>query len=151
MSRPIYWFPLSHQSLHNRYRCLMLPLGRIRLALCSRCLGLYPTMVAVWVVQFLGIWPLSREWDWWVALGAAVPALASWGLGRLGHRGRNIWRVATGVALGVALGRSLFMYFREPANEVFWVQMALILCTVLAFEWVRSLRLNAGEEEGDGC
>lgn len=106
-------------------------------------------MALLFVVQHLGAWPLSPRWDWWVALGFAAPGLLDWALGRLGHRGRNGVRVLSGVFLGIALGRSLFSYFLEPASEVFWVQMALIAIAVLAVEWVRSLGLARDDESGN--
>ena len=99
-------------------------------------------LVAALAVQIsFGFGPVGAM-DWWIALVLAAPAVLDWGIGRLGHRGRNSIRVITGVFLGIAVGRSLLLYFREPTNEIFWVQAALILTSALTFEGVRRLKLG---------
>jgi hypothetical protein len=80
--------------------------------------------------------------DTLITLGLAAPALIDWGLSRLRARGRNLIRVISGALLGVALGRSLWLYFRDPLGEIFWTQIALLVFGVLSFELVRALRLG---------
>jgi hypothetical protein len=50
--------------------------------------------------------------------------------------------MATGTVLGISLGRSLWLYFRDPRCPVFWVQMVLLAASVLAFEILRRRRLR---------
>jgi len=139
----VHFLPLSHHHEGEHYRCVLMPLGKKRrLALCARCLTFYPTLALVLGLQIaFDIGPAGVV-DWWIALALAAPAVIDWGIGRLRHRGRNSIRLLTGALLGVALGRSLLLYFREPTNEIFWVQAGLVVMSALAFEGVRRLELD---------
>jgi hypothetical protein len=90
-------------------------------------------MLAAMVVQWSLGWARPAPPDPWIALGA-LPALVDWGLGRLGRRGRNDIRVLTGVLLGLALGRTLAIYVRDPGYAVFWIQAVLLVTGAAAFE-----------------
>ena len=138
----VSWLPLSHHRRHQLDRCVWLPVGQKKIALCARCLGLYPVLLAVLALQIAaGLRPLGPL-DWWIVLAGVAPALMDWALGRLGSRGNNALRVTTGAIAGVALGRALYLYFRDTRSEVFLVQMMLIAFTVAAVEVVRVLRVR---------
>ena len=144
----INWLPLSHHLARQRHRCLGLPLAGRRVLICARCLGLYPTMIAVMAAQWIWGWARPGTLDWWIAIAGALPGLIDWGLGRLGRRGRNDVRVLTGVLLGVALGRTLACYVVDPAYEVFWVQAALLVIGAAAFEGAARWRHGSGRATG---
>lgn len=140
--RVVHWLPLAHHRLEAAERCIHLPLGPVRIALCARCLGLYPTVAAAIVAQAAARLGRVGAVDWWLCLVGLAPALLDWGLTLLGRaRGTNAMRVLTGVVLGVSLGRGFWLYFRDPRCEIFWVQLGLLGVGALAFGLVRRLRL----------
>ncbi len=135
---------LAHHREHQLDRCLKLAIGRRPVAVCARCAGLYPTLLLTLAVQ---LWLLGNPGragvaDWWIAIGAAVPAVCDWGLARLGRPGNNLLRVLTGAGLGLALGRSLLLHFHDPASEVLWVQLLVVGIVALAFELVARFDLD---------
>jgi uncharacterized membrane protein len=140
--RDVFLWPLAHQARAQRYRCVYLPIQRYRLALCSRCLGYYPCFIVTVCCQLCLGWPLSQAWDELIVWGGSAPAVIDWGLGRLGARGHNAVRVASGLLLGLAMGRGFMLYLEQPRNEIFWLQLLLIGITALAFEIVRRLDLR---------
>lgn len=140
--RQLYWFLLSHQLPEHKERCVLFPLGNISIGVCARCLGLYPTLFVVIVIQFiLSLGPLGI-WDWVIVCVSSFPALIDWGLSRLHWRGNNFIRVNTGALLGVGLGRSFFIYFRDQKSEIFWVQILCFILVVIFFEVVRCFHLS---------
>jgi uncharacterized membrane protein len=143
VSRVLHWLPLAHHRRDQLERCLLVPLGGDRrLALCARCLGLYPALALALLLQArLRLGPAGTA-DWVLALSGVFPALFDWGLSWLGRRrGSNALRLATGLLLGLSLGRGFWLYFRDPRCEVFWVQLGLLVFGALAFELVRRLRI----------
>ncbi len=141
--RPIYSILLAHHPRAHAHRCLWVPFGPYKIALCSRCLGLYPTLAAILALQiFFRVSQTAGVVDWVVVLLLSVPALFDWGAGHLGWRGKNGLRFATGALLGVALGRSAYLYLVDSLNELFWVQLALLAGGALAFEIVRRFDLS---------
>jgi len=142
---PLVHWALAHHRPSDVDRCLLLRCGARRVALCARCIGLYPVLGVTLALQLVrGIGPLGG-WDWAVALGGVVPMVVDWGAGRLGaYRGSNPLRILTGAFGGIALGRSLYLHLRDPSYELLWVQLALLAFALLAVELVRSLRLHDG-------
>jgi uncharacterized membrane protein len=140
--RVVHWLPLAHHRREEDYRCLHLPLGDLRVAICARCVGLYSALVVTFAAQgALRLGGLGAL-DWWITLVGVAPALFDWGLSWLGRvRGRNAVRVLTGVLAGVSLGRGFWLYFRDPRGEIFWVQIGLLVVGAIAFEVVRRLRI----------
>lgn len=141
----IHWLPLAHHHRAHRSRCVTLPLGSARLALCARCLGLYPTMAITLALQAaLGLGS-APSLDWWLVLGATAPGLLDWGSGLLEPAsGTNRRRIISGILLGVALGRSVWLYLRDPHQEVFWVQVFLVISVGLAVLLVKRVRPDGG-------
>jgi len=135
----VHWLPLAHRSREHADGCLHLPLGRFRLAICSRCVGLYTILAPALLLQ-LHFRVGRTSADWWIALPGALVALLDWGTSHLGRPSSNATRIATGAALGIALSRSFVLYFRDPLSLVFWLQAALLVSGTLAFELVRRLR-----------
>ena len=143
MSRVVHWLPLAHHRREQLEHCLLLPLGgQRRLALCARCTGFHTALLVALVLQaWLHLGRVGTA-DWIIAISGIFPALFDWGLSYLGRRrGSNAMRLATGVVLGIAHGRALWLFIREPRCEVFWVQIGLCAFGVLAFELVRRLRI----------
>ena len=56
--------------------------------------------------------------------------------------GRNDLRIVSGALLGLALGRSLYIYVVDPLSELVWIQLALLAVGALTFELVRHLDLG---------
>lgn len=95
--------------------------------LCARCLGTYPVMFIALMAQFKLHAPLSHELDVPLTTALFLPALADWAYGRFRpHAFNNGWRLLTGVALGLSLGRSLFIHLQKPFPLVLLIQMALV-------------------------
>lgn len=122
----MFWLSHHHEEEYNRTYVL----GGVRV--CARCLGTYPVLLAVMVGLFKVRAPLSWEWDVPVVLGLTLPALVDWAVGRFRPRGgSNAVRTLTGVLLGVALGRSLFVHFQRPLPQVLVWQAALVAVVAL--------------------
>jgi uncharacterized membrane protein len=120
-------FWLSHHwpgELHRAYR-----LGRVHV--CARCLGTYPTLVAALAWQIAIRAPLQSAFDW-PAAALCAPATVDWLAGRWNPRsGGNPWRTVTGVLLGLSLGRTLYVHFRQPFPPVLVAQIILVTAAFL--------------------
>lgn len=143
--RPLHLLLLAHHRRDQAHRCVQLPLQGRRLALCARCLGLYPAMAVTLALQAaLGI-GRAPLWDWWLVLGGTAPGLLDWGAGIIDPAsGSNLRRLFSGILLGAALGRSLWLYFADPHQEVFWVQVMLIIFTAFASFAIKRIRPEEG-------
>ncbi|MBK8480889.1 MAG: DUF2085 domain-containing protein [Proteobacteria bacterium] len=141
---------LTHASDASVARCLHLPVGPWRVAVCARCAALYSALLLIVALQLalrarLGPQPLP---DAALALGGAAPALLDWGSARLGGRsgrGRRLW---TGGLLGLALGRTLFLHWRDPPGELLAIQLALLLTGGATVERLRRRRRERDAPQG---
>jgi uncharacterized membrane protein len=117
----VFWLSHHHEEEYNRTYLL----GGVRV--CARCLGTYPVLLAVMVGLFAVRAPLAWRWDVPVVLGLTLPALVDWAVGRFRPAsGSNTVRTLTGVLLGVALGRALYVHVRSPLPAVLLWQGALV-------------------------
>jgi len=117
----VFWLSHHHPEEYNRTYVL----GGVRV--CARCLGTYPILFATLVGLFKLRAPLSWSWDVPGVLGLTLPALLDWAVGRFRPQGgSNPVRTLTGVLLGMALGRSLFIHFQKPLPQVLVWQAALV-------------------------
>ncbi len=126
-------FWLTHHSPDAFNRCVSL--GPLRV--CARCLGTYPTALIFLVWQWLRKdWQVHSTDVPWVAL-LALPALLDWAFGQFfAQRGNNAWRLLTGVGLGLAIGRAMFLHLREPWGrplQVLLIESLLVAVPVLIF------------------
>lgn len=122
----MFWLSHHHEDEYNRTYLL----GGVRV--CARCLGTYPVLLAVLVGLFKVRAPLAWRWDVPVVLALTLPALVDWAVGRFRPaRGSNAVRTLTGVLLGVALGRSLFIHLQRPLPAVLVWQAALVAVVAL--------------------
>jgi uncharacterized membrane protein len=122
----VFW--LSHHPPEEYNRTYLL--GGVRV--CARCLGTYPVLLAVMMGLFAVRAPLAWRWDVPGVLGLTLPALVDWAVGRFRPaRGSNAVRTLTGVLLGVALGRSLFVHVQKPLPAVLVWQAALVVGVAL--------------------
>lgn len=122
----MFWLSHHHEEEYNRTYLL----AGVRV--CARCLGTYPVLLAVMVALFKLRAPLTWPWDVPVVLGLTVPALVDWAVGRFRPAsGSNAVRTLTGVLLGVALGRSLFIHVQKPLPAVLVWQAALVAVVAL--------------------
>lgn len=127
-------FLLAHHWPGQLDRCYQTWLGGRPVWFCARCVGLYPALFAVLAAQLVVRIPVGW-WDLpWLYL-LAVPAVVDWTLQRLGVRtSGNGVRTFTGVLLGVALGRSIFLNMIEPANLLVVIQLAGLAAVVMLVE-----------------
>lgn len=117
----MFW--LSHHPPDELDRCYRF--GRFHL--CARCLGTYPVMFAVIAVQLALHVPLEHRLDLPLCVALVVPATVDWALGRFQpHRFSNLWRTATGVLLGLGLGRSLFIHLQRPMPPALLAQAFVV-------------------------
>jgi len=139
--KPLHLLPLAHHRVEHANRCVLLPLGGRRVALCARCLGLYPAMFLAFALQWaLHLGPLGRA-DLLIAVGLALPGLLDWGEGILNPgSGNNARRLITGAMLGIALGRTLWLHAQNPWGELLWIQMFVLAAGVVAFLILRRIR-----------
>ncbi len=133
----MFWLSHHHEEeLHRTYA-----LGDVHL--CARCLGVYPVMfLGIGLQLALGApqaWP--GQWDAVIALGLLMPGLLDWAVGRFRpHWGGNGVRTVTGILLGVALARTLYVHLRDPLPPLLLAQMGLVLAVavpVLGVTWRR--------------
>ncbi|HLT28845.1 MAG TPA: DUF2085 domain-containing protein [Myxococcaceae bacterium] len=117
----MYW--LSHhppEELDRTWR-----LGGLHV--CARCLGVYPVLLLGLVIQFALGAPLQLRLDGMMGVVLTMPALFDWAYGRWRpHAGSNLWRTSTGVLLGVALARSLYVHLQRPFPPVLLAQLSLV-------------------------
>ncbi|WP_223633620.1 DUF2085 domain-containing protein [Corallococcus sp. EGB] len=117
----MFW--LSHHHADEYNRTYLLAGARV----CARCLGTYPVLAAVFVGLFALKAPLQWEWDVPVVLALTLPALGDWAVGRFRPAsGSNAVRTLTGVLLGLALGRSLYVHVQRPLPAVLLAQALLV-------------------------
>ena len=117
----MFWLSHHHEDELNRcYR-----IGGVHV--CARCLGTYPVLFAAFFLQFALKAPLTHPLELPLTLALTVPALADWACGRFKPRsGSNLVRTLTGIALGLALGRTLFVHVQRPLPPALLAQAALV-------------------------
>jgi uncharacterized membrane protein len=122
----VFWLSHHREDEYNRTYVL----GGVRV--CARCLGTYPVLLAALVGLFALRAPLEWRWDVPAVLGLTLPALVDWALGRFRPAsGANWVRTLTGVFLGLALGRSLYVHIQRPLPAVLLAQAALVTAVAL--------------------
>lgn len=123
---PPFWLSHHHPEEYGRTYAV----GSIRL--CARCLGTYPVLFAGLAAQIATRAPLEWRWDPLWSIGLLLPALFDWAYGRFRpHAGSNAIRSVTGVLLGLALARTLYIHLRSPLPLLLLVQAALVTAVAL--------------------
>jgi hypothetical protein len=116
----MFW--LSHHYADELDRCWRI--GAVHV--CARCLGTYPVLFAVFAAQLASPGVLDGLRLPWV-LALTAPALSDWAYGRFRpHAASNTWRTLTGIALGVALGRTLFLHVVHGQPLLLAIQLGLV-------------------------
>jgi len=116
-------FWLSHHHADELNRCYRFG----GLHVCARCLGTYPVLFAAMAVQIALKAPLSHALDVPLTLALTLPALADWAYGRFRPQaGSNAVRTITGIMLGLALGRTLFVHVQRPLPLALLLQLGLV-------------------------
>jgi uncharacterized membrane protein len=123
-------FLLAHHHPEEYDRCYAVGGAHV----CARCAGLYPALALMLALQLQGLIPEVRA-EWAVLFLLPLPAVFSWARRRLtGAAGSNPVATVTGVLLGVALGRGIYLYLRDHAAVAFWAQAAGLAVVVLTVE-----------------
>ncbi len=137
----LHLLALAHHPPDQAQRCVTLPLGRRGVALCARCLGLYPALGAGRAQAARSRAAGGGRTDWWRAQLGTAPAL---GVGQWHHvataGGSNPRRVVSGALLGLGLARAAWLYFADALHGLLYCQGLLVLFTALAFGVVRRAR-----------
>lgn len=122
----MFWLSHHHEEEYNR----TYQVGGLRV--CARCLGTYPVLVAVFMGLFAARAPKVWQWDVPVVVGLTLPALLDWAVGRFRPAGgSNAVRTLTGVLLGMALGRSLYVHVQKPLPPMLLAQAVLVTVVAL--------------------
>ena len=122
----MFW--LSHHPPHEYNRTYVLFGVRV----CARCLGTYPTLFLLLGVQIAHRTPLDWPGQVPAVLVLTLPALLDWAWGRFRPQaGVNALRTASGVLLGAALARSLYVHLRRPLPPVLLWQLGMVLAIAL--------------------
>jgi uncharacterized membrane protein len=117
---------------------------------CARCLGVYPMLALGLTLQLAARAPLAWKGDVVGVLALTAPALIDWALGRLRlTRGSNAVRTATGVLLGLALARSLYIHFQRPFPEVLLAQAVSVTAVVIPVIFLAYLRRGSDRPDRD--
>ncbi len=149
---PGFWgFFIAHHFAGDLDHCYQVWLGNRPLWICSRCLGLYPMLVAVLIVQFR----LSLQTGWydipWLFV-VPLPSLVDWGLARLGlWGGTNPTRTLIGALLGVSVARTVYLNFLDPGDQLVMIQLACFIIIVAGVELVIRLRPSGGSGANGTC
>jgi hypothetical protein len=107
-------------------------------------LGTYPTLLVVVGVQLVLRTSLRHSILDVASVGLCVPAALDWAFGRFfPGRFSNAWRTSTGILLGAALGRSLYVHFQAPFPLVLLLQILVVTLIVIAVIFVTWLRRQA--------
>jgi len=118
---PPFWLSHHHPEEWNR----TYPVAGVRL--CARCLGTYPVLFAAIALQFALHAPLVWAYDGVWSLGLLLPALVDWAYGRFRPQaGSNALRTVTGVMLGLALARTLYIHVQRPLPLWLLVQAGVV-------------------------
>jgi len=139
MSRaPQGWRVLvSHHRAADLHRCYRLGLTRQGIHICSRCLGLYPLLMATIGLE-AGLWRFESEYRWLVAFTLVTPAVIDWSASMLfDARGSNAWRTITGALSGVGLGIAFGDYFRDSTCGYFWALLSGLAVVIALVWWTR--------------
>jgi uncharacterized membrane protein len=123
---------LSHHPVDQWHLCYRFRLAGRELAVCARCLGIFPAMALTFLVGHLsGRWPAWAEWV--VLMFPPLPALLDWATSTVvGRPGRKNWiRLVTGIGLGVGIGGALHVNSYALLNEPVSAQFLYIVATVL--------------------
>lgn len=115
-----FWLSHHHEAEWNR------TFNLLGVRVCARCLATYPTVAVIIAAQFIRKAPLSWPFDEVAGVALLLPALIDWAYGRFRPRaGNNAIRAVTGVLLGIALGRSLYIHLQRPLPGVLLLQLGL--------------------------
>jgi len=127
---------LSHhgpQEAHHSYRIRW---RRWEVALCARCLALYPTLIAVVILE-AELGRLFSWYRWFISASLITPAVIDWSRSRLfGAPGSNRTRSVTGALAGLGLGLAFSDYFQDSNPTWFWVLMG-VLAVLILLVWSR--------------
>lgn len=130
------WWLLSHHDEREAHHTIRFRLAGRQIAICARCLGLYPALLAVVMLEArLGRLDLPGRWFWVFVL--VTPAVLDYGRARLfAPPGSNRTRLGTGFLAGLGLGFGFSDYFADSNPTYFWVLLAVLALLVPGLWWV---------------
>ena len=88
-----------------------------KLHVCARCLGLYPILITLVILQFY--FHIPKEYENIIIFILPLPAIVDWASNFIFDlKGYNWIRTLTGFFLGVALSRILWLHIKDPFNKL---------------------------------
>ncbi|WP_094227049.1 DUF2085 domain-containing protein [Methanolobus psychrotolerans] len=122
---------LSHHEYQEYYKCLELKFSGKKHYICSRCLGIYTAIIS----NFLYYSSISEKHLPYATI-ALLPmaALVDWSVTAFGiHRSNNLFRIISGLLLGIAYFNGLILLFQNQTDHVilaigaFYASISLLL------------------------
>jgi uncharacterized membrane protein len=142
-------FLLAHHHPEDYRRCFAIR-GR---HVCARCISLYPVLVTVLASQIAFKAASTRPWELWVVVGLTLPAFVDWARGRFDPRTGSNWvRMTTGVLIGVALSRMVYLNMVRPANTqsvVYFLSLGILTMVVETIARPYRLKVRLAQRDGD--
>jgi uncharacterized membrane protein len=134
---------LSHRPVDQWHLCYRFRLAGRELALCARCLGIFPAMaLTILAGRLTGPWPGWAEWV--VLMFPPLPAVLEWAVtavtGTPEHK--NWIRLVTGIGLGVGIGGALHVNSYALLNGPVAAQFLYIVATVFLVKMTVYLRFG---------
>ncbi len=141
-------FLLAHHYPEDYGRCYAIGGRRI----CARCIGLYPVLLAVLASELALRMTAVQPWEPFAIGVLTLPALADWARGRFDpSSGTNPVRTLTGVLLGIALARTVYLNMVAPANWLSVAHFAALAVAAVVVEVLarpHRLKRRSAAEEG---
>lgn len=130
---------ISHHFPKDYDRCFIIHLGKMKLPVCSRCIALYPTMLALLILQFT-LLKIPQSLDPLFIFIFPLPAFVEWGLRKANAiKSSNVARVITGILFGAGLSRGFYYYLRNPLHPLAWAQgLYFLICFSLIYLFLRA-------------
>ena len=106
-------FSISHHHSHQYNRCYKFG----KLHVCARCLGLYPILILLIILQFYI--PFPKKYQDIFLFILPLPAIIDWASNFIFDlKGYNWIRTITGFFLGLSLSRLIWLHIKDPFNKV---------------------------------
>lgn len=120
---------LSHSLDQHLHRCLCLHIGGRRVYFCSRCVGLYVTLVLGLIGQLAGF-QVPSWCDFTLRIILPAMGALAWGIEQIGISLSKPVRLLSGILIGIGLGWVLGIHLINPWPREL-VETSLVLGFIL--------------------
>ena len=130
-------FSISHHHPHQYNRCYRLG----KLHVCARCLGLYPILITLIILQFYVTVP--QKYENIIIFILPLPAIIDWASNFIFDlKGFNWLRTLTGFLLGIGLSRLIWLHIKNPFNKISLKALflyVLVVSFVISVKFMRNM------------